>query len=40
MIDPTFRNINRLFLFSFKAGANSPAVNSEVLNAISRNQRF
>ena len=40
MIDPTFRNINGLFLFSFKAGANSPAINVEVLNAISRNERF
>ena len=29
MIDPTFKNINRLFVFSFKA-----------LHSISRNQRF
>ena len=28
LIDPTFRNINRLFVLSFKSGNNDPAVNS------------
>ena len=27
MIDPKFRNINRLFVLSFKAGENAPARN-------------
>ena len=28
MIDPIFRNINRLFVLSFKNGGNNPARNS------------
>ena len=28
MIDPTFRNINRLFVLSFKNGGNDPIINS------------
>ena len=27
MIDPTFRNVNRLFVLSFKNGANEPTRN-------------
>ena len=40
MIDPKFKNINRLFVFSFKSGYNDPTIVSEVMNAISRNERF
>ena len=36
MIDPTWRDINRLFILSIKNGDND----CEVLHAISRNQRF
>ena len=35
LIDPTFRNINTLFVLSFKNGNNDP-----MRDAISRNQRF
>ena len=38
LIGPTFRNINRLFVLSFKTGSNDPMRDS--LHAISRNQRF
>ena len=36
MIDPTFRNINRLFVFLFKSGKNDSARNS----CASRNLTF
>ena len=40
MIDPTFRNINRLFVLSFKIGNNDSARKSYDKYATSRNQRF
>ena len=43
LIDPTFRNINRLFLLSFKNGNNDPSRNyfaCKILHVISRDKRF
>ena len=47
MIDPTFRNINRLFALSFKSGGNDPTRNYYIslaeikdCNALIENKRF
>ena len=34
MIDPTFRNINSLFILSFRNGDNDPTINSFVKHYI------
>ena len=38
MIDPAFRNINRLFAFSFKAVENDTTRNTFDIHIISRNR--
>ena len=43
MIDPTFRNIDRLFVQSFSAGENDPTRNSleiKDFNALINNKTF